>query len=192
MCRWCVDRSAVLSVRFEVRVSLFLAPAGADKRSPKAPFPLVENAGIQPAIRKRVPAGALAGAGSYWKHWIRWPTCLPTRRWDRILYLYPLTNDNDNDTQDKLSDDLNSIFNKDHLYRWATDLRLHSFCYLSPRPTCSIFCLSSLGNNSDSGKSNQVPVECWISVLKLHEQHCIIWWSIKSLDNLVLSTESTM
>ena len=55
----------VLSVKFEVGVSLLQAPAGADKRGPKAPFPLVENAGIQPAIRKRVPAGAPAGAGSY-------------------------------------------------------------------------------------------------------------------------------
>ena len=53
----------VLSVRFEVGVSLLLAHARADKR--KAPFPLVENAGIQPAICKRVPAGAPAGAGSY-------------------------------------------------------------------------------------------------------------------------------
>ena len=55
----------MLSVRFEVAVSLLLAPAGADKRGPKAPFPLVENAGIQLVIRKRVPAGAPAGAGSY-------------------------------------------------------------------------------------------------------------------------------
>ena len=55
----------MLSVRFEVGVSLLLAPAGADRRGPKAPFPLVENAGMQPAIRKRAPAGALAGAGSY-------------------------------------------------------------------------------------------------------------------------------
>ena len=47
----------VLSVRFDVSVSLLLAPARADKRGPKDPFPLVENAGIQPAIRKR--------AGSY-------------------------------------------------------------------------------------------------------------------------------
>ena len=38
------DISTVLSVRFEVGVSLLLAPAGADKRGPKAPFPLVENA----------------------------------------------------------------------------------------------------------------------------------------------------
>ena len=38
---------SVLSVRFEVGVSLLLAPAGVDKRSHKAPFPLVENAGIQ-------------------------------------------------------------------------------------------------------------------------------------------------
>ena len=56
--------TTVLSVRFEVGASLLLAPAGADKRGTKAPFPPVENAGIQPAIRKRVPAGALAGAGS--------------------------------------------------------------------------------------------------------------------------------
>ena len=61
----CIAELAVLSVRFEVHVFLLLAPAGADKRGPKAPFPLVENAGIQPAIRKRVPAGAPAGAGSY-------------------------------------------------------------------------------------------------------------------------------
>ena len=60
---------SVLSVRFEVGVSLLLAPTEGDKRSPKAPFPLVENAGIQLAIRKRIPAGALAGAVSYWKHW---------------------------------------------------------------------------------------------------------------------------
>ena len=58
----------MLSVRFAVGVSLFLASAGADKRGPKTPFPLVEYAGIQPAIRKRVSAGAPAGAGSYWKH----------------------------------------------------------------------------------------------------------------------------
>ena len=55
----------VLSVRFEVGVSLLLAPAGADKRGPKAPFPLVENARIQPVTCKRVPAGAPAGARSY-------------------------------------------------------------------------------------------------------------------------------
>ena len=55
----------MLSVRFEVGVSLLLAPARADKRGPKAPFPLVENAGIQSAIRKRVPTRAPAGAGSY-------------------------------------------------------------------------------------------------------------------------------
>ena len=55
----------MLSVRFEVGVSLFLAPARADKRGPKDPFPLVGYAGIQPVIRKRVPAGALAGAGCY-------------------------------------------------------------------------------------------------------------------------------
>ena len=56
---------AVLSVKFEVGVSLLLTPAEADKRGPMAPFPLVENAGIQPAIRKKVPAGTPAGAGSY-------------------------------------------------------------------------------------------------------------------------------
>ena len=55
----------MLSVRFEVGVSLLPAPAGADKRGPNAPFLLVENAGIQPAIHKRVPAGATAGAVSY-------------------------------------------------------------------------------------------------------------------------------
>ena len=59
-------RTSVLSLKFEVGVSLLLAPTGGDKRSPKASFPLVENAGIQPAIYKRVPAGAPAGAGSYW------------------------------------------------------------------------------------------------------------------------------
>ena len=59
------NKNAVLSVRFEVGVSLLLAHAGVDKRGPKAPFPLVENAGIQLVIRKRVPAGAPAGAGSY-------------------------------------------------------------------------------------------------------------------------------
>ena len=56
---------AVLSVRFEVGVCPLLVPTGADKRGPKARFPLVENAGIQLAIRKRVPAGAPAGAGPY-------------------------------------------------------------------------------------------------------------------------------
>ena len=56
---------AVLSVRFEVGVSLLLAPARTDKRDPKAPFPLVENVGMQLAIAKRVPARAPAGARSY-------------------------------------------------------------------------------------------------------------------------------
>ena len=55
----------VPSVRFEVGVFLLLAPAVVDKRDPKAPFPLVGYAGIRPVIRKRVPAGAPAGAGSY-------------------------------------------------------------------------------------------------------------------------------
>ena len=41
---------AVLSARFEVGVSLLLAPDGADKRG----LPLVENTGIQPAVCKRV------------------------------------------------------------------------------------------------------------------------------------------
>ena len=45
----------MLSVRFEVGVSLLLAPTGADKRGPKAPFPLVRYAGIQPAIREYPP-----------------------------------------------------------------------------------------------------------------------------------------
>ena len=55
----------MLSVRSEVGVSLLLAPAGVDKRGPKATFPLVGYAEIQPAIRKRVPAGAPVGARSY-------------------------------------------------------------------------------------------------------------------------------
>ena len=55
----------MLSVRFEVGVSLLLAPAGTDNRVPKAPFPLVGYAGIQLAIRNRVPAGAPAEIGSY-------------------------------------------------------------------------------------------------------------------------------
>ena len=49
------DHDPVLSVRFEVGVSLLLAPAGADKRGPKAPFPLMENAGIQPAFAREYP-----------------------------------------------------------------------------------------------------------------------------------------
>ena len=55
----------MLSVRFEVGVSLLLAPTRAGKRGPKAPFPQVGYAGIRLAIRKKVPAGALAGTGSY-------------------------------------------------------------------------------------------------------------------------------
>ena len=55
----------MLSVRFKVGVSLLLAPAVADKKGPKTPFPLVENAGIQLVIRKRVPTRAPVGAGSY-------------------------------------------------------------------------------------------------------------------------------
>ena len=48
----------MLSVRFEVGVSLLLAASRADKRAPKVPFLLVENAGIQPVIRRRIPTGA--------------------------------------------------------------------------------------------------------------------------------------
>ena len=55
----------MLSVRFEVGVSLLLVPAGVDKGGLHAPFPLVGYAGIQPVIRKRVPAGAPVEAGSY-------------------------------------------------------------------------------------------------------------------------------
>ena len=46
-CVYSGGHTAVLSVRFEVGVSCLLAPAGADERGPKAPFPPVENAGIQ-------------------------------------------------------------------------------------------------------------------------------------------------
>ena len=52
-----------------------LAPAGADKRGPKAPFPVVENAGIKLLICKRVPTGAPAGAWSYLKALIRAASC---------------------------------------------------------------------------------------------------------------------
>ena len=41
-CPYPITPQAVLSVLFEVGVSLLLAPAGADKRGPKTPFPLVE------------------------------------------------------------------------------------------------------------------------------------------------------
>ena len=61
--------NSVLSVRIEVDDSLLLAPAEADKRGLQAPYPLVGYAGIQPVIHKRVPTGAPAGDGSYWKHW---------------------------------------------------------------------------------------------------------------------------
>ena len=44
----------MLSVRLEVGVSLLLAPAGVDKRSCKAPFPLAKIAGV-PAILQREP-----------------------------------------------------------------------------------------------------------------------------------------
>ena len=47
--------NAVLSVRFEAGVSLLLAPTGADKRGPKAPFPLVEKAGIQRRFTREYP-----------------------------------------------------------------------------------------------------------------------------------------
>ena len=72
----------MLSVRFEVGVSLLLAPVGADKSGPKAPFLLVEDAGTQLVIRKRVPAGALVGARSYWKH-----SCLPGDTWQATSML---------------------------------------------------------------------------------------------------------
>ena len=39
----------MLSVKFEVGVSLLVAPAG---KGPKAPFPLVENAGIHLALAR--------------------------------------------------------------------------------------------------------------------------------------------
>ena len=48
----CTKITVVLSVRYEVGVSLLLAPARADKRGPKALFPLVETAGIQPVIQE--------------------------------------------------------------------------------------------------------------------------------------------
>ena len=51
---------SVLSVRFELGVSLLLAPTRA-----QGPFSSSRNVGIQPVIRKRVPAGAPAGAWSY-------------------------------------------------------------------------------------------------------------------------------
>ena len=38
---------SVLSVRFEVGVSLLVAPTGAVKRGSNVPFLLVENAGMQ-------------------------------------------------------------------------------------------------------------------------------------------------
>ena len=56
------SKRAFADLRFEVGVSLLLAPTGADKRGPKAPFPLVGCVGIQPVIHKRVPARAPAGA----------------------------------------------------------------------------------------------------------------------------------
>ena len=45
----------MLSVKFEVGVSLLLAPAGADKRGPKAPFPLVENAEYNRQFAREFP-----------------------------------------------------------------------------------------------------------------------------------------
>ena len=81
-CSFC-ELYPVLSVRFEVGVSILLAPARADKRDTKAPFPLAQNAGMQLAIHKRVPTGALAGAGSYWKH------CTPCTFHSWQLFLWP-------------------------------------------------------------------------------------------------------
>ena len=87
-----LDKVSVLSVRFEVGVSLLLAPARADKRGPKASFPLVENAGIQPAICKRVPAGAPAGAGSYWKHCSKYVSnCRKSRDYQRTNRVFVRT-----------------------------------------------------------------------------------------------------
>ena len=51
LCKVC---HPVLSIRFEVGVSVLPAPAGADK-GVLAPFALVENAGIQPAIHRKYP-----------------------------------------------------------------------------------------------------------------------------------------
>ena len=51
----CTEGPAVLSVRFEVGVCPLLVPAGAVKRGPKAHFPLVENAGIQPRFAREYP-----------------------------------------------------------------------------------------------------------------------------------------
>ena len=67
---------SVLSVRFQVQV----------------PFPLVENAGIKLAIRKRVPAEAPAGAGSYWKHChCSWLVCYwYTRQRHLVIFKWPL------------------------------------------------------------------------------------------------------
>ena len=58
----CVTCFSVLSVRFEVGVSLLLAPARADKRGPKAPFPQVENrntAGDSQESTRRSSSGSL-------------------------------------------------------------------------------------------------------------------------------------
>ena len=57
-----------VSVSFKADVSLLLAPVGAEKRSLFISLHTHINVAIQLAIRKGVPAGALAGAGSYWKH----------------------------------------------------------------------------------------------------------------------------
>ena len=50
-----MELHAVLSVKFEVGVSLLLAPAGADKRGPKAPFPQVENAEYNRQFAREFP-----------------------------------------------------------------------------------------------------------------------------------------
>ena len=50
-----MNKYSVLSVKFEVGVSLLLAPAGADKRGPKAPFPLVENAEYNRQFAREFP-----------------------------------------------------------------------------------------------------------------------------------------
>ena len=63
----------MLSVRLEVGVSLLLVPAELIKGLPRPLFPLVENAGIQPAICKRVPVGSSGGSRVLLKALISFP-----------------------------------------------------------------------------------------------------------------------
>ena len=67
-----MEAQVVLSVRFEEAVSLSLTPAGADNRGLEAPIPLVENAGIQPMIRKRVPPPELRLELGLTESTVRW------------------------------------------------------------------------------------------------------------------------